>query len=267
MKIRYVSDLHLEGMRDLAIEKMVERTVPTHPDDIGSVLVIAGDLCSDMQVCIKFLQHVERNFKKVIYVPGNHEYYGYNYDAWNESFNTKANKELHNTIWACDEVVWFEFDNINFFLATLWADGGLTATEAHSVQYGLNDFRYITVGGINRDFTVRDMQEIHQAQFIELQSKLLNCYSEGNGGPVVVITHHLPSYELCHPRFGTDINGGFASDSDQLFSLANYWIHGHTHDTISVVKDGCHIVANPHGYGREVNSSYYNTFGYKFIEV
>jgi hypothetical protein len=78
-------------------------------------------------------------------------------------------------------------------------------------------------------------------------------------GKTVVITHHMPSERLCHPRFGPDLNGGFAADMEHILAYdhaPSLWIHGHTHDTIDTRLWKTRIVCNPSGYSQESGSAY-----------
>ena len=74
LKIHFKSDLHLEYMFKSTQEGGDERGLLQHPDDCD-VIVLAGDIGDRKQ-----LQNILRIWgacdKPVIYVPGNHEYYG-----------------------------------------------------------------------------------------------------------------------------------------------------------------------------------------------
>ena len=259
MLIRYCSDLHLEGFLTTP-ERQETMFLPHDPRDSESVLVLAGDICSKMVPLVDFIKQVESRFIKVIYVPGNHEYYGSEMCHWNRVFRTLCRAELSNTYCAIGTVEYCTLGGVDFIFCTGWADGGRTYQEEMCVASAISDFRYITFD--HRTFNVSDMQVIHRWQMAELENRLNLSKNK-----TVVITHHLPSYSICHPRFGTVHNGGFASDSDHVLEKANYWIHGHTHDTIDTVIGNTRVVANPAGYGRETGRTEFNSYDTKFIEV
>jgi len=259
MLIRYCSDLHLEGFSGTP-EHQANHFLPQDYRDSSAVLVLAGDICSRMEVLIDFLAHVEHRFLKVIYVPGNHEYYNSEMCSWNREFRNAARATLSNTYFAAGTVEYCTIQNVDFIFTTLWADGGKSYREETNVATAIADFRYIRFD--DRIFKVSDMQTLHRYLRSDVEHLLNRSLNK-----TVVITHHLPSYQLCHPRFGFEHNGGFASDSEHLVNLANYWIHGHTHDTIDTYIGNTRVVANPAGYGRETNRSVYNDYGTKFLEV
>lgn len=259
MLIRYCSDLHLEGFQHTASAQET-RFLPHDLRDPEAILVLAGDICSKMDMLVEFLATVESRFRKVIYVPGNHEYYGSEMCAWNREFRNTARTKLSNVYSAAGTVEYCRIDDVDFIFGTLWADGGKSYREEMNVATAIADFRYIRFD--DRNFKVSDMQALHRYQRSDIEHLL-----DRDLNKTVVVTHHLPSYRLCHPRFGLEHNGGFASDSDHVLNLANYWIHGHTHDSIDVTLGNTRVVANPAGYGRETNRSQYNDFGVKFLEV
>lgn len=259
MLIRYCSDLHLEGFSGTP-EHQAAHFLPQDYRDSSAVLVLAGDICSRLEPLVAFLSHVQHRFAKVIYVPGNHEYYGSEMCSWNREFRNAARAKLPNVHFAAGTVESTTIDNIEFIYGTMWADGGKSYREELNVATAISDFRYIKFE--DRTFKVTDMQALHLYQRSDIEHLL-----DRSTLKTVVVTHHLPSYSLCHPRFGFEHNGGFASASDHLVEMANYWIHGHTHDTIDTTIGNTRVVANPAGYGRETNRSVYNDFGTKFLEV
>lgn len=84
VKIQYASDLHLEFMENTLY-------LETHPlQPVAEILVLAGDtgyLGDEGFVKHPFWDWASENFKQVIVIPGNHEFYlGYDlgqlHDGW-----------------------------------------------------------------------------------------------------------------------------------------------------------------------------------------
>ena len=254
--LRLASDLHLEGFYGRPIDALAVDLLPADPRDIESILILAGDISSYMDQLLSFIDAVSPRFAHVIYVQGNHEYYRHDYDVWNTKFRDLAAK-LTIPISSCPGAVGMLIIEKNrFIFATLWADGGKSPLEQMMVDRGLNDFRLIEKN--NYRFTVHDMMALHQEQKAEI-SRLLQ---EPFDGKTVVITHHMPTYRLCHPRFGSEINGGFAANCDDILasdSAPSIWIFGHTHDTHDDVMWNTRLIGNPAGYRGEWNTSF-NTY-------
>lgn len=73
MRIQYMSDLHMELYDNLRYIKANEFEV------VGDVLVLAGDtfyLRDTIALQKKFWNLASKNFRQVLMVPGNHEFYG-----------------------------------------------------------------------------------------------------------------------------------------------------------------------------------------------
>jgi predicted phosphodiesterase len=266
--IRVASDLHLEQWTGQTAEFLVKTFVAPDERDAESVLVLAGDISSKFDQLIAFLREIEKRFLKVIYIPGNHEFYGHNMTEWSTKFSLELGVSEKTEFATCD-VGYLELENARFIFSTLWADGGQSIAERGMVGSSLRDFYVIKIDQSHlndppRRFTVPDMAEIHRKQ----KAKIVEHLEKPFEGRTVVISHHMPSYRLCHPRFGNEINGGFASNCDALLAggKIDLWIHGHTHDSIDTEMWGTRVVCNPSGYNNE-HASEFNQYGPKFVEV
>jgi hypothetical protein len=260
--LRIASDFHLEFFPKESIQKLADHFLPEDPRDEDAILCLAGDICSDVPRLIEFLEWVEGRFLHVIYVPGNHEYYRHDFDKWNADVKVWSKKVLTHV--AAGEVRTLQLRDIRFIFGTLWGDGGDTLAEAQAINSYLNDFRLIARG--RWPFTVEDMVNQHQYEAAAIAEAL----STG-GGPTVVITHHMPSYGLSHPRFGNECTGGFAGKCDDLLEGSHapvLWIHGHTHDTGDALIGRTRVICNPAGYTPEWRTQFNSYFAApKFVEV
>ena len=262
--IRVASDLHLEGHLGQREAFLAECHVPPDPRDAESILILAGDISSKPQQLLYFLAALKDQFLKVIYVPGNHEFYGHDILKLEKDlkFSLTAHDMDDKISYSGNGVVVDEFDGVRIIHTTLWGDGGATIQEEGDIGNCLRDFYVVMKDG--KRFTVADMRALHEVQ----KSAIAEALKQPFDGKTVVATHHLPSYSLCHPRFGDAINGGFASHCDNLFdeNAPDVWIHGHTHDTHDKMMHNTRIVCNPLGYVREWGGQF-NSFGAKFLEV
>lgn len=264
MLIRVASDLHLEFFPRESVEALTYHFLPPDDRDSEAVLVLAGDISAQPLQLLEFLRYIEGRFLHVVYVPGNHEYYRHNFDEWNAEARA-AFVLLRRFTGAVNRVAVADVAGLRFIACTLWGSGGATKAEQRAVADGLHDFRMITIG--SRKFDVADMAVRNRQQRWGIGDALGR-----SDGPVVVVTHHLPSFQLCHPRFGTLMNGGFASDCEALMEDPRrapvLWIHGHTHDTIDTQIGRTRVVCNPAGYQPEWGTPF-NAFLSRplFVEV
>lgn len=267
---RVVSDLHLEQYQGMPAEALRIKFIPPHENDRNSILVLAGDISSKPTQLLEFLREVEKFFLHVIYVPGNHEFYGHRIDVWSENLKAALKSgpfddpENPKISFATIHMEYKEFENVRFIFGTLWGDGGKSLKERALVGDGLRDFYVVKTKGEER-FTVPAMMDIHGRQKKQLQEFLKKPFD----GVTIVVSHHMPSYRLCHPRFGTTLNGGFASDCDSILAADNapdVWIHGHTHDSIDGRYWNTRVVCNPSGYYYE-NDVRFKVFRPVFIDL
>lgn len=237
MKIQIVSDLHLEQLP--AVMKEGSSTFIT-PAPEADLLVLAGDIHND--------QAGIETFKDwpvpVLYVPGNHEFYGCGWpgalDHWRE-----AAKGTSVTVLDRDVII---LGGVRFLGATLWTDflinkGMPQASSMSQAETRLLDFFKIkTLGGI---FRAKDSLEDHERSRAWLSERLQEPFD----GKTVVITHHAPHPLSVHPRYvGDALTGAFVSDLGPLLFHTDLWIHGHVHDTFDYKAGKARVVCNPKGY-------------------
>ncbi len=231
MKILVLSDLHNEF------------TVfePARTD--ADVIVLAGDI-DNGDGGIVWAREAWPDHK-IIYVIGNHEYYGGDF-AETLAVLRRSAEEQNVHLLEDNEII---IDGVRFLGATLWTDfeffGAENREAAMSVgQSRLNDFRLIQYGQAGT-FSPNDAIELHKKSLVWLTAKL----NEPFAGPTVVVTHHLPSVKSVPERFmDTPLSACFVSNLDYLFGKMEVWIHGHTHDNFDYVVNGTRVVCNPRGY-------------------
>jgi len=228
-----MSDLHLEFAN-----------MPV-PDVAGDVLVLAGDIHIGDNA-IAWIAECAHVFKDVIYILGNHEYYGQSY--WKLPSRIRDNiagkgglfDPLHNVHFLDNESV--IIDGVKFIGSTLWSRG------EYLLQYHMNDFKKITYKyphGYGK-LSVDEAYKIHQISKVWIKNaidpKLKN----------VVITHHAPSFEMINQiRYGNGwMNTGYATEILPEFDSENIalWISGHTHAAYDKVISDIHSVSNCRGY-------------------
>lgn len=250
MKIYVLSDLHLEFQ-------------PYTPDPAAvaaaDVIVLAGDI--SLNDCA--IGWISRWFKDkpVIYVAGNHEFYGGHIDVIRTKLAANA-REWGIHYLENQKVV---ISGVRFLGATLWTDFELLAMRKRSMDEAgslMRDFRVIRYG--NDLLTPKDTVALHMDSLGYLQRQLAEPFA----GKTVVVTHHAPSFKSIQPQFeNSAMSAAFASNQDGLVGRADVWIHGHTHFSQRYQIGKCTVISNQRGY---VTDSHAKNTGFQdscFVEV
>ena len=251
MKIRLLSDLHTEFRLPYKTHAMSEY----RGED---VLVLAGDIASGSTNTMDVIKHfLDCGFPEIVYVPGNHEYYGTGFDEFNAKMEGKCS-EFDNVHYLNPGSV--EIDGVLFTGGTLWTNFGDNPLSQGAARRGINDFRMI------RDFDVNRCEQTYYQHLGYIKTE----YENRGNRKVVVVTHFLPARECIAPRFrGPDlINDYFANNlGDYISNMSDTtWLFGHTHDATDIVIGDTRVVANPHGYYNALNDGV-GFDSHKIIEV
>lgn len=233
MKLHVLSDLHTEF------------SAFDPPDTDADVVVLAGDI----GVGTGGIEWAANRYTDVpvVYVPGNHEYYGNDIREKGNLFTTAA-----GNINVLDNEM-LDLGGVRILGTTLWTDfkfyGEAEAWFSRQTARSLiDDFGSIKNG--NRLFTPEDSVDLHRASVHWLVTELEKEFP----GPTMVVTHHLPSSLSVAKRYsGDSLNPAFASRLEGIIEKYEpaLWIHGHTHVPCDYELYATRVVCNPRGYPGE----------------
>lgn len=231
MRVRLYSDIHFE-FHDQPYEWIEKIDL----EDVD-VLVLAGDIgtCDDLPDLLSMI--CRKAPGKVLYTPGNHEFYRAGWDTTWAAIRRVKNKNfkcLYNEV--------TEIEGQRFLGSTLWFPRTMTAMLQLP---GWSDCIMIP------DYGKWVFQEHYKA---------VAFFEEHLQKGDVVFTHMLPSWRCISERFkDSSTNCFFLGDVGHLITEREpkLWMHGHTHDSVHTELSKTTIVTNPYGYrGRELNSEF-----------
>lgn len=242
MKLALYSDLHLE---------FSDWTPPTVDAD---VVVLAGDISTGTKAVAWAVAHFAG--QPILYVPGNHEFYGHNVSTLPTKLReAAAGSNVHMLM--RDELI---LDGVRFLGCTLWTDyrlysdrmGRAQTIAMDEARSSLNDHRKIGFGSNHERFSPHRALQQHDLDKQWLADRLTRPFD----GKTVVITHHAPSLRSVAPEFiGDSLTPCFASNLESMMAGADLWGHGHTHNAVDYRVGQTRVVCNPRGYetyaGRE----------------
>ncbi len=238
MKIRLLSDLHTEF-------RLPYKTASFAEYRGEDVLVLAGDIASGSTNTINVIKFFkDQGFPQIVYVAGNHEYYGGDFIQFNEKMAEKCSMLDGVHFLNPGQVT---IDGVLFIGGTLWTNFADSFFSQSAARKCINDFRVIK--SFNTDICVQTYYK--HIGFIK------QAYENRDNKKVVVVTHFLPARECIAPRFrGPDlVNDYFANNLGSYIAemTDTTWLFGHTHDATDIMIGDTRVVANPHGYYTAIN--------------
>jgi Icc-related predicted phosphoesterase len=240
MKILVLSDLHIE--------------FEAFQIDFSAVDVVI--LAGDIHIKEHGFKWAADNIKDipVIYILGNHEFYGKAYPKLISSIKESAsNSNIHIL-----EKDILTIDGINFLGCTLWTNFELFGDPriaGFECQQVMTDFKKIRLSPKFSKLRSIDVAAIHRQSISWLSDELERLDKQTN----IVITHHAPSQKsLPEEHKENVISSAYASNLEHLIQKYNpkYWIHGHLHNSSDYQIGETQVICNPRGYPKETNSAF-----------
>jgi hypothetical protein len=268
MRIQLVSDLHLERYPDFMPVAAADADVLVLAGDIGSYQ--AGSKLTDEDFGLGRFSPLAPGspWRRVLFVPGNHEYDGLDFDATEVRMQACCERLGITWLQRCSVVL----DGVRFLGATLWSDfdalavmheprpgAGPQASEVSMTRLLRERDKAFRAADfyLRKNTSLRGGEPMLAAALRDLalidQDWLRQALARPHAGPTVVVTHFAPSLRSADPRYGlTPGTAGFCNALDDLCAHADLWLHGHLHCRCDyVITHGdhrCHVVANPRGY-------------------
>lgn len=235
MTIQYCSDLHLE----FPANKRFLKENPIIPT--GDILILAGDIVPFRKIDQHqdFFHFCADHFKETYWIPGNHEYYGFDIAQKSGTFHEKIKSNVHllnNTT--------IELAEIQLIFSTMWSK--INPAHQWEIERGMNDFYMIKNGKFR--FTTDQFNELHQESMAFLQKSLIENKLEKS----VVVTHHVPTLQHYPDQYkGSILNDAFAVELTDFMEARqpDYWIYGHHHQNTHEFKiKNTTLLTNQLGY-------------------
>jgi DNA repair exonuclease SbcCD nuclease subunit len=272
--IYYISDLHLEHWQLLKKQTIVDKIISDVKEFEVDILVLAGDVDEGLEIqrtLLSFLRRLPVSIP-LIYIPGNHEYYGSSGDFSKRlSLSRELKKDSTELRTFIKDHKFFMIEDCEvhlihgiYFTGLMgWIDETYKqihfrdrTPEFFLMRKSNSDFTHI----LNYQKTLERGKEdfaILKAKLKELQKQQdLLLHKGKKRKPVVVISHFIPCKELIPPLYMTSkINGCFYNDwIDTIKDLSiDHWIYGHTHTSTEEEIHGIKFHCNPLGYPFERN--------------
>lgn len=249
LRVDYISDLHLGfylpydsdvHFRKEDIKSFVEKAIK--PQVNGEILLIAGDICEDVDCLVTFLKETSKYYKKVFVCFGNHEYYFVSklqiYEYMTSEFKIAKMIELlqdEENIIVLDrnEEIYhglYIYNGFSIAGDTLWyLPKGAEGWDFY--MNNSNDSRAMALSGN----AMEDIMRLHM-ESVEWYDNLPSQLD-------LIVTHVPP---VLNPSSRYGYNSCYLCDVNELKTKT--WIYGHDHIIADFAKSGTRFLSNPWGY-------------------
>jgi Icc-related predicted phosphoesterase len=240
MRLWILSDLHLE-FSSISLPKVD-----------ADIVILAGDT----HIKDKGLEWAINTFPDipVLYILGNHEYYGSAYPKHLNHLKEKA--EGSNVIVLENDTV--TIDKVTFLGCTLWTDFQLYGDPriaGYEATQKMLDYKKIKLSPNYTKLRSLDTANIHYKSVRWLKSQ----FDENADDKKVVVTHHAPSEKSVPRQYKDDIlSAAYASHLEKVVESSNaeLWVHGHMHTAMDYQLGKTRVLCNPRGYPGERGTNF-----------
>jgi Icc-related predicted phosphoesterase len=249
MRIALLSDIHLSV-----------NALP-FPDVDADIVVLAGDI-SRPAAAIEWAKSCPL---PVVYVAGNHEFYGSDLFSTYEHLNRLSQGTQIHVLERSE----YLHNGVRFLGCTLWSDYRLfdsAEDRAQGVDLATKLMRDFTHIKISPDFPDLFSPAVSQLVFLQTVAWLEDCFTRDRTTPTVVVSHFAPTRLSISPLFeNSPINASFVSDLEDRINVWQpaLWLHGHTHGSFDYAVGKTRVICNARGYAKngvnenpEFNGSY-----------
>jgi predicted phosphodiesterase len=239
MRVFALSDLHIDY--EVNAKWVADLSVAEYQDD---VLILAGDVTDSWRLLDWCLSALVRRFKKLLFVPGNHDLWvireDREMDSWQKFDDVRVVAESSGASMEA-----FRENGTSIIPLLAWYDYSF-GEPSEKLRAVWRDYRACRWP---RGYTERDVA----ARFASFNEN----HDSAAGDTVITYSHFLPRIDLM-PEFVAHSNRllypvlGCAQLENQLRRLnSNIHVYGHSHVNRQVQIDGVSYINNAFGYPKE----------------
>jgi len=230
MRIRYMSDIHIEFKFDISNFDLM--------DDEYDILVIAGDV-GDSRSNVDTLTYITTRIypKKLIYVTGNHDYYHSSITMVDNKLIELANI-TENFIYLNNTT--YEVGNYKFIGCTGWQ---------HHIDYNINNYSDMN------DWYLID-KHVDNIRNMAIANRNFIIHELSNSNKTNIVITHIPPTKAALDSSSKEVYmkgyyiSAYHNDYDDIITKykPQLWICGHCHDSIDMIHGDTMVVRNTAGY-------------------
>jgi Icc-related predicted phosphoesterase len=238
VKLVLMSDLHLEFWSD--ISRFIKNIADSTPK--SDLIVLAGDigvLACNYNDIVDLLTRLS-NKGQVLYVAGNHEFYGRAFECGEQDLERlkiemRPYRNVHVNLGLPE---WIKFGDYDILAGTMWFEDNL---YTHDEKSWLSDFR------------VKNLE----SYIYRYNTYFKNLLEQTNKANIITISHHSPTFKSTNKKYeGSSLNRFFCNPFDNLLEKVTLACHGHLHDAVDYKLGNTRVISNPLGYSTEMKADW-----------
>ena len=270
LKMDIISDLHIDHWSSIYNKKYPFGTIKEFPFRFNptlnsSFLIIAGDICDNIEDSVNFLHYASHFYEKILFVDGNHEHthkYPYLYTKQNIS-NMIDNKKviyLSQQSYVIQDVAfvgssgWWNYNNADPDTISKCT----TYFNSWIPQFGKKE---------NMEF-IDNVLVRAKEDYEYLNTTIAKFEEDPIINKIVVVTHTVPKPELCS-NFTFKCNSTATQHNSDFqefnkYKKISHWIYGHSHTNNDYYENEIRYINNARGRPDDYDRTSYQV---KTIEI
>lgn len=227
IRLQYVSDVHVD------MQKTIPKIKP-----VAKYLALCGDIGKpDHPSFCEFLAENSRNFEKIFFVPGNHDF----------NLGPMYLKEKVDKYEPIVKDICSKFKNIHYLNKNIYN------LNEHTIISGSILWSKPVLISESSDSNYLNHIREHNDHIKWIQN-MINCHQDKN---IIMLTHFVPTFKLIEEKYlqmGIYRTSWFATDLEYLIRKPiKVWICGHSHSVIDCIINDVICAINAYGYYGENN--------------
>jgi hypothetical protein len=260
-KLQYISDIHLEYLKQVPMIK-----------PIAPHLALLGDIGNPfLPNYHELLKYASYNWEKIFLLTGNHEYWQENKTMQEVDEHIQSLSSKYKNIFFLNNSAHMVTSQYMILGTTLWSyirsepkslfgdDMSILTNERKNIRWNnINSIYKHNTNWLIDQLNVVKSQNIliHNDNNLNIRNNInINDNNIDNDKPIkcIILTHHLPSYQLIHSKYQKSIyQDRFASNLEDLITEpVAAWLCGHSHIIMNIIINGIPCAINAYGYSKQ----------------
>ena len=245
MIIDIISDLHIDFWNNNYWNKL-SYSKKHYPfvikETFSDILIVAGDISDDLDLSIKTIDSLSKNYKYLIFIDGNHEHINkYPLLYSHDEINAKIIKLKNNKIKYLPKKD-FILNKTVFIGYCGWWD----FSEKMINDYFKNYLPHLDNDETCKCFNLNVKKAIQEYYLII--NKLDKYQKDNSIENIVLVTHTISNAKyVLGNTINTEFNSSFKNINNKKYNKLKNWIFGHTHKTHYEKLNNIQMICNPRG--------------------